>query len=307
MTIHDYGDYSEETRAVYHKQHLRIAKDKRAMKRFIGMFSNEYFGLSHDYFKGRKILDAGCGDTAKVMIGLYKLGARDIHGIDLGEEFIPVAESSLKTNGVPLDLINLKTASVLEIPYEDNHFDFVVCHGVLLHLNNIDEVEIAFSELARVTKPGGYLYTVYGIVGGLFEDAIIPAIRKYYTKDHRFKNFIDNVSPEDFAQVFDTIMKGINHYQGETIDLEFLKTLLDVDFCVFLQNLIQAPVRLPISENLIRDLYSKNGIKNLRRLKRYVKRENIRKFVAPLHYDIEHPISKLLYGSGNLEFIGEKG
>ena len=44
----------------------------------------------------------------------------------------------------------------------------------------------------------------------------------------------------------------------------------------------------------------------VRRLRRYVKRENIRKFSAPLHYDVEHPISKLLYGSGNLEFIGKK-
>jgi len=240
------------------------------------------------------------------MIGLHKLGATDIHGIDIGEEFIPVAKSSLKRNGVPLESITLESASVLDIPYENNHFDFVVCHGVLVHLNNIDEVKAAFSELARVTKPGGHLYTVYGIVGGLFEDAIIPAIRNYYRENYEFKIFIDNVSPDKFQQAIDKIMKEMKHYGGETINLEVLKPLFDVDFCVFLQNFTQAPVRLTINEGLIRSLYSNNGMKEVRRLRRYVKRENIRKFSAPLHYDVEHPISKLLYGSGNLEFIGKK-
>ncbi len=299
-------DFSEKTRAVYHKQHTMIAKDEKAMKRFIGMFSNEYFGLGDDYFKGKKILDAGCGDTAKVMIALHKLGATDIHGIDLGEEFIPVANSSLRKYGVPLESVMLKSSSVLEIPYEDNEFDFVVCHGVLIHLNNIAEAKAAFAELARVTKPGGYLYTVYGIVGGLFEGAIIPAIRKYYEENNDFQNFIDNVSPNHFHQTIDTIMKGMEHNSGELINLQFLKTLFDIDFSVFLQNVTQVPVRLTMDEGLIRSLYSNNVMSEVRRLRRYVKRENIRKFFAPLHYEVEHPISKLLYGTGNLEFIGKK-
>ncbi len=299
-------DYSEETRSIYHKQHARISEDKKAMKRFVGMFSNEYFGLGDDYFQGKKILDAGCGDTAKVMIGLHKLGAAEIHGIDLGEAFIPVAQSSLKKNAIGMESITLKSASVVDIPYADNSFDFVVCHGVLLHLNNIDEVKTAFSELARVTKSGGYLYTVFGLVGGLFEDAIIPSIRKYYRENEKFKLFIDAISPDDLQQIIDTIMEGISHHEGKTIKLDALKTLFDVDFCVFLQNFTQAPVRLPIDEALIRRLYSDHGLEGIRRLKRYVKRENIRQFFAPLHYDVENPISQLLYGTGNLEFIGKK-
>jgi 2-polyprenyl-3-methyl-5-hydroxy-6-metoxy-1,4-benzoquinol methylase len=63
-------DFSEETRAVYHKQHIRVAKNDKIMKRFINMFSTEYFGISKDYFKGKKVLDAGCGNTAKVIIAL---------------------------------------------------------------------------------------------------------------------------------------------------------------------------------------------------------------------------------------------
>ena len=50
----------------------------------------------------------------------------------------------------------------LKIPYEDNFFDFVTINGVLIHLNNMDEIE-SFREGARVLKPGGYYYTVYGV------------------------------------------------------------------------------------------------------------------------------------------------
>ncbi len=298
------SDYSEETRAVYHKQHIRIAEDKRAMQRFIGMFSTDYFGLGDDYFKGKRILEAGCGNTAKVMIALNRFGAADLHGIETGDEFFPVAKSSLEEYDVSLESVTLKSASLLDIPYENNYFDFVVCHGALLHLNNLSEVETAFSELVRVTKPEGHLYTVYCTIGGLFEDAIFPAIRKYYRENDVFKRFMDNVSPEDFHNIIDLIMKGLEKYDGEKINLSALKNLFDVDFSVFLQNFTQAPVRLSISEEFIRKLYSDNGLNNVRRLRRYVKRKNIRKFFAPLHYEVDHPVSKMLYGCGSLEFIG---
>ena len=134
----------------------------------------------------------------------------------------------------------------------------------------------------------------------------MPAIRKYYRENNEFKDFIDNVSPKDFHEAVDMVMKGTNKYGGEKINLEFIKPLFDVDFCVLLQNFTQAPVRLSVSEDFIKRLYSSNGLKEVRRLRRYVKRKNIRKFFAPLHYEVENPISKLLYGSGNLEFIGKK-
>ena len=173
-------------------------------------------------------------------------------------------------------------------------------------VNNYNEVETAFSELSRVTKPEGYLYTVFGVVGGLFEDAIFPALRKHYRENDDFKEFIDKAAPEDIHQTIELIMKGMKKHSGEEINLEFLKDLFDVDFCVFLQNFTQVPIRLSIDEEFIRKLYSNNGLKKVQRLQRYVRRKNIRKFFAPLHYEVEHHISKLLYGSVNLEFIGSK-
>lgn len=300
------NDYSELTRQIYHKQHAAIAQNQAAMDRFINMFSHEYFGVEKDFFADKKILDAGCGDTAKVIIAMYRLGAREIHGFDLGSDFIPVATESLARQSVPQDAVFLKSGNLLSIPYPDETFDFVICHGVLLHLNNFDEVKQAFSELSRVTKKDGYLYTVFGTVGGLFEEAIIPAVRKYYAENEQFKQFIDNESPEKFHSIIDFIQSEHAKYENNSLNLEWLKPLLDVDFCVFLQNLIQAPVRLPVDEQFIRELYDRNNFHSLKRLHRYVKRQNIRKIFSPLHFNYDSTISQILYGSGNLEFIAQK-
>lgn len=299
-------DFSQETREVYHKQHLRVAQDERAMQRFISMFSTDYFGLESNYFQGKCVLDAGCGNTGKLMIALSRFGAIDMHGLELGDEFKQPTMESLERHGVSLDAVTLTSGSICELPYEDNTFDFVSSHGVMIHLNTMEEVSTAFSELARVTKPGGSLYTVFGLVGGLFEDAILPALRTYYRENPEFKTFIDNISPEDFHGTIDTIREGMKKYTGEEVDLRLLKDLLDVDLCVTIQNGIQAPIRLRIPETTIQSYFSTNHFTNVRRLRRYIKRKNIRKFFAPLHHQVDNPISKLLYGSGNLEFIGEK-
>lgn len=299
-------DYSHETRAIYHAQHSRVAEDERAMSRFIGMFSEEYFGLPKNWFAEKSVIDAGCGSTAKVLIALHRMGATNIHGFDLDTDFIPTAESSLARHDVPLDKVTICSASVLDIPYDDASFDFVCCHGVLLHLNSDEEARKGFSELARITKPGGYLYTVFGISGGALEESVYPALRAHYKANPAFKAFIDNVKPSDFHALVDLIAAGFQEHEGVSADLSSLKDMLDTDLCVTMQNVLQAPVRLDIPEATIRNMYGAD-FDDPTRLRRYVKRANIRRYLAPLHYaTADNPTLQLWYGSGNLEFIARK-
>lgn len=299
-------DFSEKTRRIYHEQHSRVAADARAMERFINMFSMDYFGLPADWFHGKKVLDGGCGNTGKLLIAMHRHGAEEIHGFDLGEEFIPEAQAVAQRYGVPVEKLHLQGASLLDIPYEDNTFDFVACHGVLIHLNTIEEASRAFSELARIVKPNGYLYTVFGVVGGLLEGALYPAIREYYNRNPDFRSFVDTLAPEKFGSILAAIQNGIKQHEQETIDLSRFGELLDRDLCVTIQNIIQAPVRLEIDEARVRNLYADHGCQDVRRLKRYIRRKNIRRFCAPLHYERGSEISRILYGSGNLDFIGRK-
>lgn len=296
---------NEATRAIYHKQHSRIVDSDAAMKRFLNMIQEDYFGLPDGYFKTAKLLDAGCGDTAKFLIRMHDFGCRDLTGIDLGTDFIPVAQTSLERHGVPKDQVRLLSASVDDLPFEDESFDFVCCHGVLIHLADFDQIERAFSELARVTRRGGYLYTVYGLYGGLLE-AVYPAVREYYRENEAFRTLIDNLSSEDFRAELAFVNQELVARGDGGLDVAALAALFDVDFCVTLQNLIQAPVRNRISPEYVQAHYAQHGFDDLRQLKRYVHRANIRKFFAPLHYHRDHPLSEILYGSGNLEYIARK-
>ena len=96
------------------------------------------------------------------------------------------------------------------------------------------------SGLARVTKINGYLYTVFGVYGGFLEDCIIPAARNYYNENADFKRLIDNISPEDFDQIFDLIEKvSLEFNISLPIAKQKFQQLFDVDFIVMLQNLLQ--------------------------------------------------------------------
>jgi ubiquinone/menaquinone biosynthesis C-methylase UbiE len=167
------------------------------MERFLNMIQEPYFELPSGYFEGKSVLDAGCGDTAKLLIRFHDFGAKKLFGIDIGDDFIPVATKNLGKYGVPDDAFELRSGSVDSLPYEDESFDFVCCHRVLLHLADMQQAKVAFSELARVVKPGGYVYTVFGLHGGLFE-AIYPAVREFYKTNSDFKELIDNIEPKDF-------------------------------------------------------------------------------------------------------------
>lgn len=276
------------------------------MTRFINMFSEEYFGLPKGWFADKSIVDAGCGSTGKVLIALHRMGATRLNGFDLDTDFIPTVHASTRAHGVPDGVVRLKSGSVLEAPYPDASFDFVCCHGVLLHLNSIEESRKGFAELVRITKPGGYLYTVFGISGGALEQAIYPALREHYRRTPAFKSFIDGIKPADLQAMVDLVTTGLTEHEGEHVDLSAFKALLDTDLCVTIQNILQAPVRLSIPEPMILEMYG-DQFDQPRRLCRYVKRSNVRRFFAPLHYATpDNATLQLWYGSGNLEFIARK-
>ncbi|KAK2672918.1 hypothetical protein RAB80_010461 [Fusarium oxysporum f. sp. vasinfectum] len=94
-----------------------------------------------------KILDAGCG-TGLVGEALTKLGASNLHGIDLSPGMLEVAERT----GVyrSLDVANL--AEALDIPSQS--YDAVICVGTMTEGHVGPE---AFDEFVRVSKAGGVI------------------------------------------------------------------------------------------------------------------------------------------------------
>jgi ubiquinone/menaquinone biosynthesis C-methylase UbiE len=112
------------------------------------------------WFKDKSCLDAGCGG-GRFMVALAKLGAKEVRGIDISAKAVASSNQRLRERGLR-QAVAIE-ASVLDIPYPDNYFDYVVSSGVIHHTPNPHG---AFLELARVIKPGGVLFlSVYGSGG----------------------------------------------------------------------------------------------------------------------------------------------
>jgi len=108
------------------------------------------------WFDGKKCLDAGCGG-GRFMVALYRLGAKEVKGIDISKEAVEAANKRLLVRGYSS---TAQVASILSIPFPNSYFDYVVSSGVIHHTPNPHK---AFYELVRVLKPGGRLFlSVYG-------------------------------------------------------------------------------------------------------------------------------------------------
>jgi len=104
-----------------------------------------------DFFPGKKILDAGCGN-GRFAYYAAKYGA-EVWAIDLGPA-VEVARRNTEARNV-----HVVQADLHDPPFELESFDFIYSFGVLHHL---PDPEAAFQNLLRFLKPGGvvqiYLY-----------------------------------------------------------------------------------------------------------------------------------------------------
>ncbi len=98
------------------------------------------------------ILDVGCG-PASITVGLGEwVPQGSVTAIDVEESILDTARSTIAESG--LGNVKLDQGSVYELPYGDGVFDLAYAHQVLQHLT--DPV-LALQEMARVTRPGGYV------------------------------------------------------------------------------------------------------------------------------------------------------
>ena len=104
-----------------------------------------------DFFHGKKVLDAGCGN-GRFAYYAAKYGA-EVWAIDLGPA-VEVARRNTQSRNV-----HVVQADLHNPPFAFESFDFIYSIGVLHHL---PDPEAAFQNLLRFLKPGGvvqiYLY-----------------------------------------------------------------------------------------------------------------------------------------------------
>ena len=116
-------------------------------------------GFDLSWFKGKRCLDAGCGG-GRYAIAMARLGASEVVGCDISTEGLADARS----RAPEMSNVVFERASVLDLPYRNESFDFACCSGVLHHTA---DPEKGMRELARVLRPNGRLFLLIYGKGGL--------------------------------------------------------------------------------------------------------------------------------------------
>ena len=155
--------------------HLSTADDKEytATMTPLMRLGVNIFGAPHIWFRMRTrlllhllksfpsdahMLDAGCGYGLLSMILAEERGLTDITAVDLDETRIADIQRSLSEYKKLENRVHPQVGSLTNLPFSDNTFDVAVSSEVIEH---IVEHEKAFSEIARVVKPGGtFILTV---------------------------------------------------------------------------------------------------------------------------------------------------
>ncbi len=99
--------------------------------------------ITRRYATGKDVLECGCGTG--LLLERMQTFARRATGIDLSPGMLEKARARK---------LDVREASVTDIPFPDASFDVTCSFKVLAH---VEAIERALSEMARVTRPGGVI------------------------------------------------------------------------------------------------------------------------------------------------------
>lgn len=99
-----------------------------------------------------RVLDLGCG-AGRHIFEITKLGF-DIYGVDINPAMILSSKTAYETAGGQNVEKHILEGQILNIPFENNFFDFCVTTGVLHQARSLEEYQNSIEELSRVLKSG---------------------------------------------------------------------------------------------------------------------------------------------------------
>lgn len=102
-----------------------------------------------------QLLDAG-GGTGEFSIRAANLRKKlSCENLDISQSMLDQAERKFSELKLQPRVSN-KLGDIQKLPFTDEHFDYVMCLGDAISF--CPDVELAFSELVRVTKPNGHIH-----------------------------------------------------------------------------------------------------------------------------------------------------
>lgn len=113
-------------------------------------FYTTVFAFAHEFYKGKRILDIGCGPRGSLEWADW---AAERIGLD------PLAEEYLRLGADKHKMVYVKAPSD-KIPFSKGYFDVVTSFNSLDHVDNLERT---IQEIIRVTKSGGVFLLIVEI------------------------------------------------------------------------------------------------------------------------------------------------
>lgn len=126
----------------------------------------KYSNLPAEWFRGKKVMDAGCG-RGRWTYGFGKLGVGSCTSFDISENGIDATKSVAGEFG---DHFTVCKRNILDALDFADDYDMVWCYGVLHHTG---DTYGGFHNLIRHVKPGGYFFFM------LYGEPRPPALGEY--------------------------------------------------------------------------------------------------------------------------------
>ncbi|MED1204878.1 demethylmenaquinone methyltransferase [Heyndrickxia acidicola] len=182
-----YGSYDKMNSIISFQQHKKWRND--VMKKMA-------------VEKGKKALDLCCG-TGDWTISLADAVGKEgqVYGLDFSKNMLEIAKE--KAGKLHLDQVTLLHGNAMELPFDDNTFDYVT---IGFGLRNVPDYMQVLKEMLRVLKPGGMAACLetsqptmigYRQLYYLYFQFIMPLIGKVFAKSYKEYSWLQE-SARDF-------------------------------------------------------------------------------------------------------------
>ena len=158
-------------------------------------FFTEYFAIDASFYRGKSILDLGCGPRGSLE---WATGAKRRVGLD------PLARQYRRLSGSKHQM-EYVTGHCEKIPYANESFDVVSSFNSLDH---VDDLENCIGEIIRILKPGGLLF----IIVDIHDDATVTEPSPVtWDLPERFKPGLELLSARHYEghQMYKSIREGL--------------------------------------------------------------------------------------------------
>jgi SAM-dependent methyltransferase len=114
-----------------------------------GLASTEALLARADITSTSRVLDVGCG-VGTTAIKIARRHGAQVHAVDISPLMLERAKANVQAAGVA-GKVTVSEGDIIALDFADGIFDIVIAEAVTMFVDR----ELAASELARVTRPGG--------------------------------------------------------------------------------------------------------------------------------------------------------